>query len=52
MMKQSEDSRPPGSEVTFHLSFRALVAFLFFIAAMTGILAPDSVAAILGRFFG
>jgi hypothetical protein len=51
-MKQPEEDRPPNSEVSFQLSYRALVAIMLFVALMVGAVSPEVVTSAFSGAFG
>ena len=51
-MKEPDDSRPAESEVSFHLSYRALVAIMIFVAVMVGFISPEAITAAVSSAIG
>lgn len=51
-MNQPNDDRPPGSEVSFQLSYRALIAIMLFVALMFGMVSPETITAAVASAFG
>ena len=47
-MKPPDENKPADSEVSFQLSYRALVAIMIFVAVMVGVISPEAITGAFG----